>query len=100
MIYKPMLLLLILGVFAIPANLAYENANYLYLAANTTGASIANLLPANIWLRAVIYACFVLAAFFLVSMVLPLLRKHFYENQSDAKNCDSSEVTTKNQTNI
>ena len=96
MIYKPALLLLALGVFAIPANLAYENANYLYLAANTDGASIANLLPANIWLRAGIYACIVLAAFFLVSMVLPLLRKHFGEQQADAKNCAPSEITTKN----
>ena len=95
MIYKPALLLLVLGVFAISANLAYENANYLYLAANTDGTSIANLLPANIWLRAGIYACIVLAAFFLVSMALPLLRKHFGEEQTDAKNCTPSEAATK-----
>ena len=95
MIYKPALLLLALGVFSIPANLAYENANYLYLAANTAGASIANLLPTNIWLRTGSYACIVLVAFFLVSMVLPLLRKHFGEKQADSKNCSPSEVTPK-----
>ncbi len=75
--YKPLLLLVILAVFAIPANLAYENANYLYLAANTDGASVANLLPANMWLRAGIYLCAVLLLFFLLSLLLPWLRKHF-----------------------
>lgn len=92
MIYKPLLLLLVLGVFAIPANLAYDNANYLYLAANTDGTSLANLLPANIWLRAGIYTCVVLAAFFLVSMVLPLLQKHFGEKQADANPRTSSKA--------
>ena len=95
MIYKPVLLLLVLGAFAIPTNLAYENANYLYLAANTDGTSIANLLPANIWLRAGIYTCIVLVVFFLVSMALPLLQKHFGKEQEDVKNCTPIKVTTK-----
>lgn len=76
-IYKPMLLLCILGAFAIPANFSYENANYLYLSASTDGASIANLLPANVGLRAVLYGCGALALFFLLSLMLPWLRKRF-----------------------
>ena len=76
-LYKPMLLLCALGVFAIPANFAYENANYLYLSANTDGASIANVLPANVGLRAVIYGCAALALFFLLSLLLPWLKKRF-----------------------
>ncbi len=82
--YKPILFITLLCIFAIPANLAYDNANYLYLASNTAGASIANLLPTNMWLRAGIYAILMVVAFLLVSLLLPLLRKKFATDKLEA----------------
>ncbi len=84
MMYKPILWIMLLGACSIPANLAYDNANYLYLAANTAGSSIANLLPANIWLRAVIYAAIMLLCFILISFILPLLKRTFGISKSES----------------
>lgn len=83
--YKAILFIALLGVFAIPANLAYDNANYLYLASNTAGASAANFLPANMWLRAGVYACAMVVVFFLVSLLLPLIKRKFAPEPATAE---------------
>ena len=62
-IYKPIIFLVILAIISIILNNNIENANYLYLATNTTGSSIANILPKNIYIRLAIYTGVVLALF-------------------------------------
>jgi len=54
-IYIPYLFLITLAVPAIYANTHIEGANFLYLATGTTGDSIANIMPQNLWLRLFIY---------------------------------------------
>ena len=72
---KPLSLLLILAVFSIFANNAIPEANYLYLAADTDGDSIANLLPQNMTVRLTVYVIAVLSLFALVYQPMRVTRK-------------------------
>lgn len=74
-IIKPLALLLVLAVFSIFANNAIPEANYLYLAANTDGDSIANLLPENMTVRLIFYIAAVLLLFTLVYQPVRFERK-------------------------
>ncbi len=62
-VYKPLIFLVILAIISIILNNNIEGANYLYLATSTTGSSIANILPENMYLRLAIYAMVVLFVF-------------------------------------
>ncbi len=64
--WKPSLFLIVLLVLAVPANFAIPEANYLYLAQNTDGSSIANIFPENIFIRASIYFVIMLVLFGLI----------------------------------
>ena len=67
-IYKPFAFLAILACFAIYANLHIPDANYMYLAAGTPGDSLANVLPANIGIRILIYLAILVVLFTLASL--------------------------------
>ncbi|MBQ3571379.1 MAG: TIGR02206 family membrane protein, partial [Clostridia bacterium] len=67
-VYKPLLLLGCMAVLAIIANLNIPNANFMYLASGTTGDSIANILPENIWVRLALYAVILSVLFALISL--------------------------------
>ena len=67
-VYKPFIVLGVLATAAIYANLHIENANFLYLAAGTSGDSLANVLPKNIWVRLGLYFGILLVLFCLVSL--------------------------------
>ena len=66
--YKPLCFLLVLATFAIIANFNIPNANFMYLAATTDGDSLANILPQNIWLRALVGIGLILVLFTIVSI--------------------------------
>ena len=57
-----------MAVLAIIANLNIPNANFMYLASGTTGDSIANILPENIWVRLALYAVIMSVLFALISL--------------------------------
>ena len=65
-VYKPIAMLAVLAFLAIYANLHIPDANYMYLAAGTTGDSLANILPANVWARLGV-------AFLIVAVLFTLL---------------------------
>ena len=67
-VYKPIAMLSILACFAIYANLNIKDANYMYLAAGTPGDSLANVLPANIGIRILIYLAILCVLFTLASL--------------------------------
>lgn len=67
-VYKPYALLAFMATLAIIANTHIEGANFMYLAAGTAGDSLANVLPANIWLRLLVYLGLVTLLFTLVSL--------------------------------
>lgn len=81
-IYKPFAMLAILASLAIYANLTIPDANYMYLAAGTAGDSLANVLPANIWVRLVLYFGIVCVLFTLVS--LPQIIREIKEKRAHA----------------
>jgi hypothetical protein len=57
-----------MAVLAIIANLNIPDANFMYLASGTTGDSIANILPENIWIRLVLYVAILAVLFTLLSL--------------------------------
>ena len=57
-----------MSVLAIIANLNSPDANFMYMAAGTTGDSIANILPQNMWVRLPLYAGILVVLFTLVSL--------------------------------
>jgi len=57
-----------MSVLAIIANLNIPDANFMYMAAGTTGDSIANILPQNMWVRLPLYAGILIVLFTLVSL--------------------------------
>lgn len=67
-VYKPFALLCGMSVLAIIANLNIPDANFMYMAAGTTGDSIANILPQNMWVRLPLYAGILIVLFTLVSL--------------------------------
>lgn len=67
-VYKPLAVLGLMAVLAIIANLNIPGANFMYLASGTTGDSIANILPENIWVRLALYMGILLVLFTLVSL--------------------------------
>ena len=67
-VYKPFAWLSVLATFAIIANLKIPGANFMYLAAGTPGDSLANVLPANIWIRLALYFVIISVLFSLVSL--------------------------------
>lgn len=54
-IWKPFVLLVPFGIIAIILNHNIEGANYFYLGHDTEGASLANIMPDNVYLKAFIY---------------------------------------------
>jgi hypothetical integral membrane protein (TIGR02206 family) len=67
-VYKPIGMLAVLACLAIYANLNIPDANYMYLAAGTSGDSLANILPANVWDRLVVALGIVCVLFTIVSL--------------------------------
>ena len=67
-VYKPFIFLGILGGLAIIANYNIEGANFMYLAENTDGDSIANLFPESIPVRIVCYVAILIMLFALLSL--------------------------------
>lgn len=67
-VYKPVALLCVMATLAIIANLNIKDANFMYLAAGTSGDSIANILPENIWIRLGLYAAIMSVLFVLISL--------------------------------
>lgn len=67
-VYKPIAALAVLAGFAIYANLHIPGANFMYLAAGTTGDSLANILPENVWARLAVAFAILCVLFTLVSL--------------------------------
>ena len=67
-VYKPFIVLAVLASFAIPLNYAIPDANFMYLAASTTGNSIANIMPESIPIRLVLYLSILVVLFALLSL--------------------------------
>lgn len=67
-VYKPFTALAVMAVFAIIANNLIPEANFMYLASNTDGDSIANLLPESIPVRLVLYLIILCVLFTLLSL--------------------------------
>lgn len=82
-VYKPLIMLSVLAVFAIFANLNISDANYMYLAAGTPGDSLANVLPSNLWARLAVAFGIVSVLFTLVS--LPQIIREIKEKQNKVK---------------
>lgn len=85
--YKPVAVLGVLCVFAIIANINIENANFMYLASGTSGDSIANILPQNIWVRLVLYVGILAVLFFLVSLpqIIPQIKAYKKRKREQAE---------------
>ena len=81
-VYKPFAMLSILACLAIYANMHIEGANFMYLAAETPGDSLANILPANIWARLAVAFGIVCVLFTLVS--LPQIIKEIKQKRAGA----------------
>lgn len=62
-IYKPLIFLVILAIISVFLNQNIKDANYLYLANDTQGESLANVLPKNMYLKLLIYTGVVLLLF-------------------------------------
>ena len=62
-VWKPIVVLTIGAFIAIGLNSNIESANYFYLGTNTEGASLANIMPGNPYLRLLIYFGVVVSAF-------------------------------------
>ena len=74
-IYKPIIFLVILVIISIILNNNIKDANYLYLASETKGDSLANILPKNMYLKLLIYVCCV---FFLFGVEYGIFKLSFY----------------------
>ena len=90
-IYKPIIFLSILAIFAVILNNLIPTANYLYLSDSTDGASIANILPKSIPLRIVIYAVLIGILFILEYLINLLIiklynKKHLKEEKLENDN--------------
>ncbi|MBR7182224.1 MAG: TIGR02206 family membrane protein [Clostridia bacterium] len=73
------------------ANFNIEGANYLYLAENTDGDSIANILPENIWMRLLVFAAVVLPLFLGLYYLSRFLDKKFSKKQQTEIPADTQE---------
>lgn len=82
--YKPLVMLSILAVFAIIANLNIPEANFMYLAAGTSGDSLANILPASIPARLAIGFGIVAVLFTIIS--LPQIIKEIKAKRNNCEN--------------
>lgn len=71
-IYKPFIFLVILAIISIILNQNIKDANYLYLANDTEGESLANVLPKNMYLKLLIYTGVVFALFAIEYLVFRL----------------------------
>lgn len=78
-VWKPYLLLCCLVVGALWGNSFVEGANYLYLAANTDGDSVANLLPASIPVRLGLYAIASVVLFALAYLPMHICKRKAYK---------------------
>ena len=87
-VYKPLAVLSGLCVLAIIANLNIENANFMYLALGTSGDSIANILPQNIWVRLGLYAAILSVLFFLISLpqIIPEIKAYRAKKKAEIEN--------------
>lgn len=74
-VYKPVIFLAVLVVFAIIFNNLIPKANYLYLNTTTDGGSIANVLPPNIYIRLLIFTLLICLMFTIEGLVFFLIRK-------------------------
>ena len=74
-IYKPFIFLVILAIISIILNQNIKDANYLYLANDTEGESLANVLPKNMYLKLLIYTGVV---FLLFTIEYLIIRLTFY----------------------
>ena len=70
-----MAFLAVLAGLSVWGNNTVEKANFMYLAANTEGDSLANLLPPNMYLRLGLFAAGALLLFGLVYLPVHLLRR-------------------------
>ena len=77
-----------MAVLAIIANLNVPGANFMYLASGTTGDSIANILPENIWIRHALYMAILAVLFTLVSLP-QIIREAKKKKELSAKNPDN-----------
>ena len=82
-VYKPLGVLIVMASLAIIANLNIEGANFMYLASTTTGDSIANILPPNVWLRLLIGLGLIAVLFSLIS--IPQIVKEVKQKRIKAK---------------
>lgn len=71
-IYKPFIFLVILAIISIILNQNIKDANYLYLANDTQGESLANVFPKNMYLKLLIYTGVVFALFAIEYLVFRL----------------------------
>lgn len=71
-IYKPFIFLVILAIISIILNQNIKDANYLYLANDTQGESLANVLPKNMYLKLLIYTGVVFMLFAIEYLVFRL----------------------------
>lgn len=54
-IIKPAIFLIAMAFIAIYFNSIIPKANFMFLAANTPGDSLANIMPSNVWIRLILY---------------------------------------------
>lgn len=74
-IYKPIIFMSILCVFAIIFNTLIDGAQYLYLSGKKDGGAISNLLPQSIPLRLLIMGAITLAGYALEILLFKLVEK-------------------------
>ena len=80
-VYKPFAELGVLAVIAMIANSNIEGANFMYLAKGTTGDSIANILPQNLWVRLALYLGILCVLFTLLSLPQIISQIKTYKNK-------------------
>lgn len=77
-ILKPCAFLLIMAFIAIYFNSVIPKANFMFLAANTPGDSLANIMPSNVWIRLLVYC--VIGVALLSLAYIPILIKNRKKN--------------------
>lgn len=74
-VWRPISVMAVLAALSIWGNKLVERANFMYLATNTEGDSLANLLPPNMYLRLALYGAGMLLLFALVWLPVHLAEK-------------------------
>ena len=75
-VWIPFLILFIGSMISIALNSNIEGANYFYLGTSTSGDSLANIMPENMWVRLPIYGAITIFAFGIEALIFWLFNKN------------------------